>query len=153
MQVEYDFTGSILHVTIVKCEDLAAMDIGGTSDPYVKVYLLPDRKRKQVRVCLCAQRDCVTSKLVRGILCRKRRCTAKPLTLYSTRRSSLRSHMETSWARRSSSPSMTMIDFPRYLMRMAASIYVIILHIPYFLPNLTFLTGWHTFQSVSLVAN
>merc|ERR1712117_1010766 len=27
--------------------DLAAMDIGGTSDPYVKVYLLPDRKRKQ----------------------------------------------------------------------------------------------------------
>ena len=48
-QVEYDFTGSILHVTIVKCEDLAAMDIGGTSDPYVKVYLLPDRKRKQVQ--------------------------------------------------------------------------------------------------------
>ena len=48
-QVEYDFAGSILHVTIVKCEDLAAMDIGGTSDPYVKVYLLPDRKRKQVR--------------------------------------------------------------------------------------------------------
>lgn len=46
-KVEYDFTGSILHVTIVKCEDLAAMDIGGTSDPYVKVYLLPDRKRKQ----------------------------------------------------------------------------------------------------------
>ena len=48
LQVEYDFAGSILHVTIVKCEDLAAMDIGGTSDPYVKVYLLPDRKRKQV---------------------------------------------------------------------------------------------------------
>lgn len=23
------------------------MDIGGTSDPYVKIYLLPDRKRKQ----------------------------------------------------------------------------------------------------------
>lgn len=46
-KVEYDFAGSILNVTIVKCEDLAAMDIGGTSDPYVKVYLLPDRKRKQ----------------------------------------------------------------------------------------------------------
>ena len=23
------------------------MDIGGTSDPYVKIYLLPDKKRKQ----------------------------------------------------------------------------------------------------------
>ena len=32
---------------ILKCEELAAMDLGGTSDPYVKIYLLPDRKRKQ----------------------------------------------------------------------------------------------------------
>ena len=59
-QVEYDFTGSILHVTIVKCEDLAAMDIGGTSDPYVKVYLLPDRKRKQVRVCVQLHKETVS---------------------------------------------------------------------------------------------
>ena len=27
-------------------QDLAAMDIGGTSDPYVKVYLLPDKNKK-----------------------------------------------------------------------------------------------------------
>ena len=60
MQVEYDFTGSILHVTIVKCEDLAAMDIGGTSDPYVKLYLLPDRKRKQVRVCVQLHKETVS---------------------------------------------------------------------------------------------
>ena len=60
LQVEYDFTGSILHVTIVKCEDLAAMDIGGTSDPYVKVYLLPDRKRKQVRVCVQLHKETVS---------------------------------------------------------------------------------------------
>ena len=46
-QVEYDFAAGILNVTILKCEDLAAMDLGGTSDPYVKIYLLPDRKRKQ----------------------------------------------------------------------------------------------------------
>ena len=45
-QVEYDFTAGILTVHIVKCEDLPAMDIGGTSDPYVKLYLLPERKRK-----------------------------------------------------------------------------------------------------------
>ena len=57
-QVEYDFAGSILNVTIVKCEDLAAMDIGGTSDPYVKVYLLPDRKRKQVgKLYKCGESD------------------------------------------------------------------------------------------------
>ena len=28
-------------------QDLAAMDIGGTSDPYVKIYLLPEKKKKQ----------------------------------------------------------------------------------------------------------
>ncbi len=27
-------------------KDLIAMDLGGTSDPYVKIYLLPDKKRK-----------------------------------------------------------------------------------------------------------
>ena len=31
---------------IISASDLAAMDIGGTSDPYVKVYLLPDKKKK-----------------------------------------------------------------------------------------------------------
>ncbi len=36
-QIEYDFAASILMVTIAKCEELAAMDLGGTSDPYVKV--------------------------------------------------------------------------------------------------------------------
>lgn len=45
-KVEYDFTAGILTVHIVKCEDLPAMDIGGLSDPYVKLYLLPERKRK-----------------------------------------------------------------------------------------------------------
>ena len=27
-------------------QDLPAMDLGGTSDPYVKVYLLPDKNKK-----------------------------------------------------------------------------------------------------------
>uniref|UniRef100_A0A0N5AWQ6 Synaptotagmin-1 n=1 Tax=Syphacia muris TaxID=451379 RepID=A0A0N5AWQ6_9BILA len=35
-----------LTVTIVSAEDLPAMDLGGTSDPYVKLYLLPEKKKK-----------------------------------------------------------------------------------------------------------
>ena len=45
-QLEYDFTAKTLIVTVVRCEGLPALDVGGTSDPYVKVYLLPDKKKK-----------------------------------------------------------------------------------------------------------
>uniref|UniRef100_A0A8B9R4Y6 Synaptotagmin-1-like n=1 Tax=Astyanax mexicanus TaxID=7994 RepID=A0A8B9R4Y6_ASTMX len=38
--------GPKLIVGILQAQDLAAMDIGGTSDPYVKVFLLPDKKKK-----------------------------------------------------------------------------------------------------------
>lgn len=31
---------------MLQAQDLPAMDIGGTSDPYVKVYMLPDKKKK-----------------------------------------------------------------------------------------------------------
>ncbi|KAL7840928.1 hypothetical protein AOLI_G00262510 [Acnodon oligacanthus] len=44
--LDYNFTESQLIVGILQAQDLAAMDIGGTSDPYVKVYLLPDKKKK-----------------------------------------------------------------------------------------------------------
>jgi len=33
-------------VGIIQAAELPAMDMGGTSDPYVKVYLLPDKKKK-----------------------------------------------------------------------------------------------------------
>lgn len=33
-------------VSVIKAEELPALDMGGTSDPYVKVYLLPDKKKK-----------------------------------------------------------------------------------------------------------
>lgn len=35
-----------LIVGVIQAEGLAAMDMSGTSDPYVKVYLLPDKKKK-----------------------------------------------------------------------------------------------------------
>lgn len=33
-------------MTVLQAEELPALDMGGTSDPYVKVYLLPDKKKK-----------------------------------------------------------------------------------------------------------
>jgi len=45
-KLEYDFNTQTLNVTVVQCSDLPALDMGGTSDPYVKVYLMPDKKRK-----------------------------------------------------------------------------------------------------------
>lgn len=46
LQLEYDFNSNSLAVTVIKAEELPALDMGGTSDPYVKVYLLPDKKKK-----------------------------------------------------------------------------------------------------------
>jgi len=37
---------SQLTVNVIQCKDLPAMDMGGTSDPYVKVFVLPDKKKK-----------------------------------------------------------------------------------------------------------
>ncbi|XP_045069406.1 synaptotagmin-C [Coregonus clupeaformis] len=39
-----------LVVKILKAVDLAAKDANGFSDPYVKIYLLPDRKKFQTKV-------------------------------------------------------------------------------------------------------
>lgn len=35
-----------LTVSIIQARDLPAMDMCGTSDPYVKLYLLPNKKKK-----------------------------------------------------------------------------------------------------------
>ncbi|XP_076231389.1 synaptotagmin 1 isoform X2 [Calliopsis andreniformis] len=45
-KLEYDFNTNALAVTVIRAEELPALDMGGTSDPYVKVYLLPDKKKK-----------------------------------------------------------------------------------------------------------
>ncbi|XP_029440909.1 synaptotagmin-5 isoform X2 [Rhinatrema bivittatum] len=44
--LDYDFQSSQLVVGIIQATDLPALDMGGTSDPYVKVFLLPDKKKK-----------------------------------------------------------------------------------------------------------
>ncbi|KAB5575236.1 hypothetical protein PHYPO_G00218500 [Pangasianodon hypophthalmus] len=44
--LDYNFTDSTLIVGVIQAEDLAAMDMSGTSDPYVKLCLLPDKKKK-----------------------------------------------------------------------------------------------------------
>ncbi|KAG7477819.1 hypothetical protein MATL_G00073680 [Megalops atlanticus] len=44
--LDYDFQDNKLTVGILQAADLISMDTGGTSDPYVKVYLLPDKKKK-----------------------------------------------------------------------------------------------------------
>lgn len=44
--LKFDFDIEQLIVKIHKAENLPAKDFSGTSDPYVKIYLLPDRKTK-----------------------------------------------------------------------------------------------------------
>ncbi|XP_039191123.1 synaptotagmin-5 isoform X1 [Crotalus tigris] len=44
--LDYDFQSTQLVVGIIQAADLPALDIGGTSDPYVKVFLLPEKKKK-----------------------------------------------------------------------------------------------------------
>ncbi|XP_052822517.1 synaptotagmin-10 isoform X2 [Octopus bimaculoides] len=44
--LRYDMQNEHLFVTIINATNLPAKDFSGTSDPYVKVYLLPDRKTK-----------------------------------------------------------------------------------------------------------
>jgi len=46
-RLEYDFTLQELKVTIIECSDLPPTDWStGLTDPFVKVYLLPDKKPK-----------------------------------------------------------------------------------------------------------
>ncbi|XP_028967744.1 synaptotagmin 1 [Galendromus occidentalis] len=46
MKLDYDFNSNNLAVTVMQAEELPGLDMSGTSDPYVKVYMLPDKKKK-----------------------------------------------------------------------------------------------------------
>ena len=39
-QLEYDFNTQTLNVTAIQCSELPALDMGGTSDPYIKVTII-----------------------------------------------------------------------------------------------------------------
>ncbi|KAI6194503.1 Synaptotagmin 1 [Aphelenchoides besseyi] len=45
-KLDYDFQQGQLSVTVIQAENLPGMDMSGTSDPYVKLYLLPEKKKK-----------------------------------------------------------------------------------------------------------
>ncbi|MEQ2221683.1 Synaptotagmin-2 [Ilyodon furcidens] len=44
--IDYDFENTKLTIGILQAADLMSMDSGGTSDPYVRVHLFPDKKKK-----------------------------------------------------------------------------------------------------------
>eukprot|EP00092_Neocalanus_flemingeri_P021345 GFUD01023134.1.p1 GENE.GFUD01023134.1~~GFUD01023134.1.p1 ORF type:complete len:426 (+),score=161.42 GFUD01023134.1:54-1331(+) len=43
-ELKYDFNTQTLSVTVCQAMELPAMDMGGVSDPYVKIFLLPETK-------------------------------------------------------------------------------------------------------------
>lgn len=45
-KLDYDFANTVLIVGVIEAQALPAMDLCGTSDPYVKLYLMPDKKKK-----------------------------------------------------------------------------------------------------------
>ncbi|CAJ0942403.1 unnamed protein product, partial [Mesorhabditis belari] len=45
-KLDYNFEHGQLAVTIIEGRDLPAMDSNGMSDPYVKLYLMPEKKQK-----------------------------------------------------------------------------------------------------------
>ncbi|PAA46728.1 hypothetical protein BOX15_Mlig032421g1 [Macrostomum lignano] len=50
--LDYDFQKGELSVGVIQASDLPAMDMGGTSDPYVKVYIMPEKKKKFETKCI-----------------------------------------------------------------------------------------------------
>lgn len=46
VKLDYSFDKSSLSINVIQGANLPAMDMGGTSDPYVKLYILPDKKKK-----------------------------------------------------------------------------------------------------------
>ncbi len=50
IHVSLEYKPGKLRVTIHNARNLAAADFGGSSDPYIKTYLLPDRSKHSKRL-------------------------------------------------------------------------------------------------------
>lgn len=46
LSLDYDFAKQELSVSVAQCKNLPPMDMTGKSDPYVKCYILPEKKKK-----------------------------------------------------------------------------------------------------------
>lgn len=44
--LDYSFNENSLTVGVIEAQDVPAKDFSGTSDPYARVMLLPDKKKK-----------------------------------------------------------------------------------------------------------
>ena len=44
--LDYSFNQNSLTVGVIEAQDVPAKDFSGTSDPYARVMLLPDKKKK-----------------------------------------------------------------------------------------------------------
>ncbi|KAK3727771.1 hypothetical protein QZH41_016415 [Actinostola sp. cb2023] len=58
--LDYSFNDNSLTVGIIRAEDIPAKDFSGSSDPYVKIFLLPDKKKKMETKFVYSTR-CVSS--------------------------------------------------------------------------------------------
>jgi hypothetical protein len=54
VSLSYDAPCEKLVVHVIRAEGLPAKDFSGTSDPYVKVYVLPDRRNKMQTYAVAA---------------------------------------------------------------------------------------------------
>ncbi len=95
-QLEYDFNTQTLNVTAIQCSELPALDLGGTSDPYIKVHFMLFTND----CCQGFNEDTFTARFTS---CRTKsassrpKCTGRPWARFSTRRSRSKEWVKFDW--------------------------------------------------------
>lgn len=78
---------------VLQAAELPALDMGGTSDPYVKVFLLPDKKKKyETKVHRKTLNPAFNETFTFKVMEARRRTLAPPLSLCSAHLSLVHSH-------------------------------------------------------------